>query len=677
MSRSINNNSSLIRMVLAGLLVGLIPLSLVRLWTAALHGSTALLGEADFWQALLMGFRFDLKIWAVVWILFCLLALVLNLAGKRSWLASVGRIYFGFGLAVINLLAVCNHFYYGYYRSPFNPIVFGLLEDDTWVVLKTIWQDYSVIRILLGVSVLVFVQLKLWKKILVWAEKVPHPVRRRVRWPACAGLIVLLALSARGSLASQPLNPESFAVSSNRLLCDLVPNGPIALHAAWVERQEQIDIGPDVTAGLQGLGFASPVAAAQVLGWNVHTDDEVMAAMFRKTAQNDYLLQHPPHVVMSLMESWGMQAISRQAADNDVLGRMAKHTGEDYWFTHFASGRRGTHPSLENLLINTPLTPLTQGSFGSVSYASSAAKPYKDAGYRTILVFGGSGGWRRLQSAFSKQYFDDVLDMNNIKAAYPEASVADAGLHDEYLFRFAFDTLQKADAKGQKVMMFILSTTNHPPFVPSILPKHYVVKPINMAKFNDVTLPPAEAKLALQAFQYSSDALGGFIDQIKASGFADKTLLAASGDHHLRSFFKLKMNEDLHWLDRVPLYLRIPPAYRFKGKYMADKEGGHRDIFPTLYAHSLSGASYPGFGEDMLSSTWQGAGLGDFNDLYTPEGVAVGLEHSTWLHWNTAKDKLLPLENPPAALQKAVQTERARLGLQDWMIRVQAVKKQL
>lgn len=670
-----HSNASLLRMILAGLMVGLIPLTLVRLWTASLYGDRTMPVQSDFWQALFMGFRFDLKIWAVVWLVFLLLALLISLVRCGAYLPKITRIYFVVSLAVINLLAVSNHFYYGYYRSPFNPIVFGLLEDDTLVVLKTIWQEYSVIRIFLGVGILVFLQLKLWQKLLIWAEKIPSIPLRRVRWPVFSAVVFLLALFARGSLASQPLNPESFAISSDRLLCDLVPNGPIALHAAWVERQEQINIGEDATEGMQAMGFTSPQAAAHALGWKADTPDQVFAAMFRQTAKNDFLQQHPPHVVMSLMESWGAQAISRQAPDNDLLGRMARHKNEDFWFSHIASGRRGTHPSLENLLINTPLTPLTQGSFGNVSYATAAAKPYKEAGYRTILVFGGSSGWRRLQQAFTKQSFDEVLDMNHIKAAFPEASMADAGVHDEYLFRFAFNTLQKADAAGQKVMMFILTTTNHPPFVPTILPAHYQVKPLNMAKFPDATLPPVEAKLALQAFQYSSDSLGEFMDRIKGSALGEKTLVAASGDHHLRSYFKLKMNEDIHWMDRVPLYLHMPKAYRFNGRFDAEKEGGHRDIFPTLYAHSLSQARYPGFGEDMLSPDYKGAGLGDFTNLYTPDGVAIGLTHPTWMHWSAGKDKLEPLAQPSVALQTAVLHERARLALQDWIIRREAVKK--
>lgn len=658
------------RALLSALLIGAATFSLVRIWTALAYAQTPLHQLNDLGSSLLMGLRFDLKIWSALALLTLLLASCALLI-KRP-LARTFSILLPIFLILTNLLAISNHYYYGYYNSPFNNVVFGLAEDDTWIVLLTIWNDFPVIRILIGITLLTWIQIRLWQALQ------PKPGNHPRSWKytsACILVILLLGALIRGTLAMQPLNQEDFTVSPNRFLCDLVPNGPMALFVAWRERADYIDIGTDSATGLKQYGFETPMAAAKQLGIDASTPEETLRKLFRQTPKNDFLAQHPPHVAIFLVESWGAEAMLRHTEGNDLHGRLEKHLQSDYWFPNFASGARGTHPSIEALLVNSPVSPLTQGDYGKISYLSAAAKPYKEAGYRTYFLYGASARWRGMGDGMKPQYFDEIVDVGGIRARYPQATASENGVHDEYLFRYAEDLLHEADKTGQKIMLFGMTTTSHAPYNAASLPKNYQARPINMALYPDITVTPEEGRYTLETLQYVSDQLGGFMDRLKASPLGAKTLIAASGDHYLRSFFKLDADRDFHWTDRVPLYLHIPQPYVQGGRFDPKLFGGHRDIFPTLYAHSLSGAQYFGFGEDLLSPTYHGIGLGNFSNVYTPDGVAANLKQPAYLNWEDHAPRLKPVASAPAALSHQVSIERARTALLDWSIRAMALKQ--
>ncbi|MDR3274810.1 MAG: hypothetical protein LBS81_02295 [Endomicrobium sp.] len=90
--------------------------------------------------------------------------------------------------------------------------------------------------------------------------------------------------------------------------------------------------------------------------------------------------------------------------------------------------------------------------------------------------------------------------------------------------------------------------------------------------------------------------LGQFIDKIKNSKYADKAIIAVTGDHsynayHIESFFDNIC---------VPFYLYIPKTINPKN---IDTHilGSHLDIMPTLYNLLLSNTEYMSEGTDLLS----------------------------------------------------------------------------
>lgn len=670
-------------MLLAPIAVSILGFQMARIAAWANYGGSDLSSvpfseTASMW---FMGLRFDLKLLAVTWLIPWLFGVFAIFFRPRMIGLSrrVNLVWLLFTLVVFNLLAVSNFLYQGYYHVPFNPTVFGLIDDDTFVVLLSIWQDLPVVRALAVVAVLTYVQFCLWR----WMDQAHgvNAVVASVRWRDAGIVLVLLIVLlfiARGRLDAQPINRDDFTVSPNTLLCDIVPNGVTALYYAWQDYRIQVRLVDDPNEGLRALGFQSAEAAARQIGVEAEGEAQILTAMQRATPEHVVARQRPPHVVVVLMESWDAQALARHAPDNNLLGRLEKHIENNYWFPNFTSGARGTHPSIEALLLNTPITPISQGQYWDIDYQTAAVLPFREAGYRTIFMYGGSARWRALHRAMPHLGFDEVLDIADVQKRFPEATTSDNGVHDEFLYRLAHERLLALEREGTPAMIFIVNTSNHTPYEPGMMPPSYVPPPLRLDRFPEMVLPAAKSEIALQGFRYATDQLGALIDQVDTGPLRDKTIVAATGDHYLRNFFRVDGAADTPWMDRVGFFLSVPPAYRHGVHFSPQAFGSHRDIFPTLYHRALSGARYYPFGEDLLSphrTDENGVGVTEFSNLYRGDEVVLNLRNPGYFRWDETRQRLQPNLTPSFGIQETVTKERARIALQDWMVRLQALRR--
>jgi phosphoglycerol transferase MdoB-like AlkP superfamily enzyme len=505
--------------------------------------------------------------------------------------------------------------------------------------------------------------------------------RPRLAWGAT---VLLCALLARGTLGSFPLGEKHLSVSSDGFINQLVPN---ALQATYLTVKNRLESGisADPHAGLRGFGFRTPQQAAAALHLPPAADeDALIAQLYARTPVNPALAARPPHVVFAMMESMGRHVLEHDdPATNNLLGRLRKHFAEDYTFRNFVSGQNGTHRTFESLLMNSPVTPLTQGRYGYHTFAGAAALPFQQAGYRTVFLTSGPSAWRNIADILKFQGFDEIHDQAQLRARFPDAPFNIRGAPDEITFRYARELLDQADAAGKPLFMFIFTTNNHPPHV---LPEGYVPLPLSLDAY--AARPPVDPRLGLrilQTYQYASDALGGFLDGLKASKLADHTVLAASGDHSVRNFFNYTGYNELPLAFGVPAYFYFPPALRAGLHYDPERFGSHRDVFPTLYRHALSGACYLAVGNDLFAegsaspfAPAPGAGMAIYDHVVTPDGAVARLSSETpqFLRWaDASKLKLEPIEGaPPAALKARAERERAIVALLDWQTRVQALE---
>lgn len=651
--------------------VGLIVLTGFRLALYILQQPTDVNASlATVVNLFITGMRFDAKLMASLLIPNILLSFLL-LPLPRYFISFYRRFWLCLGLVMlffIFLLSFINHFFFSFYQSPINALIFGFLEDDTTAILATVWRDWPIVSLtilLLIISLL---------PILLVFYLTRKPPQKRPLWLSLATVFasfLALLIVARGSLGVFPLGKMDMAIAEHSFINNLVPSGAWALYEAATQRSKS-QIKKDPLAGLHSLGFTNPQQAAQAID-KKQTASEILSTTSAATNSNK------PHVVLNIMESFGSAVLDYDhPLDNDLLGELRQHLSYLDHFKRAIAFENGTHPTLEALLFDTPISPLTQGEFTYKKYQNSIAAIFKQAGYNTVFITAGSISWRNLQTALSLQGFDKLYGQASIKQRFVNTSSNVWGVDDEWMYKYAQQILAKSD---KPIFMVLLSISNHPPYK---IPKHYAPKKLQLNAMGDKLASSKQLALSLlQTYQYANNALGVFLTDLKQRQLLDKTIFAATGDHSSRSIFSYPDNKYLHKKYGVPILMHIPAAYTL-GKAQLNDWVSHQDIITTLLDHALVGAKIPKVGRNMYlpakavdnyafsfanSSIGGGKGV-----LISAAGSAVGMENPSYYHWNDKQQFFVSTDQPNQLLAEQTNKARALMALRDWRIRKQALE---
>ncbi|OCH39927.1 LTA synthase family protein [Aliivibrio fischeri] len=586
------NYKQLSRAIWLSVFIAVIILSVGRLVFLANIVDTGGLAqrEGDLWRALFTGFRFDLKVVVIGFAPLLLIGLSVAAFPKMYRIFSkVFPWYSGLIFFLVTGFSIGNYYYYLTYGSYIDVFIFGLADDDTKAVLANAWADYPIFlsfisSLIVACCCAAFIR-TIIKKMQQWEWKTPHKITTSV---SVFMMILTVFFFARGTLGSHPLKRYHAQVSDYKVLNSITPNGIIALEWANSDYKKQNKFHTVSKAELEDQ-------FTKVVG---NTTGEFT------TSKNTYLANNKPHVVMALMEGMGTNVlVEDDYPQNDLLGALRPAFESDFVFKRFLAETPATINSLVNMLGQSNVPTISHSSAQKVGVAAAAARPYKNAGYKTLFITATNGMWRNVANYLPAQGFDEVLDENAILKAFPEAEAfrGEWGLSDEYAFKLAEKELNEAT---QPLMIYILTITNHTPYE---VPKNYDVKPLKVSKqlVERMQKGEEEAMRLLETYQYANNALGEFIGNVKQSPLGNSTLIAATGDHKLRGF-TMKYPDDIAIMNAVPFYLYVPEKIQQQVPYLYDEKrvGSHKDIFPTLYAFSLSEAAYYSLGgENMLSTT--------------------------------------------------------------------------
>lgn len=624
-------------------------------------------------RAVLRGGRYDFAIGSSLTLFVLLLTLPLLALPER-----IARIAPNAAFALCTalfgasaLLSIVEYFYYGFYHTRIDPIVFGVFEDDTTMVVDTVWNDYPIVTVILVVAALLF----LAYKALRWAS---GRLAGRLQRGGYKGVglavvqVLMLALLARGSLGTFPLVRQEVMFARDPFLNQIVLNAPLTLYRAYRIRNADIDLGADPRAGLRRWGFATPQDAGAVLGLR-GDDAQIADALFTRAPAGTGATPRHPHVVLALLESFGTDLLDADGGTNDLLGRLRPHLRNDYFFPKFFAAQNGTHGSVEAVLLGSPITPLTRDRYGDVTYPTSMALPFQQAGYRTVLIYAGSATWRNLRHTFLRQGFEHVYDAVDIRASVPAAQSNDLGrVYDRYVYTFIQDQLTQAERDGKPLFLFVLTTTNHPPFeVPPGARTQFDMRRVGARATTDTS----GLRRMLATYRYQADEFGGFMDWVTQGPLRDRTVVVAAGDHNLRSHYDYALPQEQPDVDRVFGYIRVPDAYR-PAQVDTQRFAGHADIMPTLAHLALPGGRYPNFGRNLLAAEQSdNYALSRFHWLYRPEGVVKAPERPAFHAWaDSAKRRIEANGHAPSPGDAAAARRiAARVALQDWLIRRSAL----
>ena len=650
-------------------------LSVLRVGQIAWHWPSGLaLSWQDLWTVVVQGARFDLKVCAAASLLFFPLLLLLPARWHGGLVGTVAVLFV--------LASLVNLHYFGFYKTPIDPIVFGFFEDDTQAIVQTIWSDFPVVGTLLVWAGLSWAAIRMRRAAY---GRLSLGLNRQ-RWPAWATLLgvllafLLLVLTTKGTLRAMALGKQNVSVTTSQFLNDMVPNGVIALKFAWDSRRDSQNL-TDPLLGLKRLHFSSPMEAAKVLGIDA-TDEAALRASLLANGHESQGAKAASksaapkkNLLFFLMESWSAEPFRYQAADFDVLGRLAPTMAQACHFSNFDSAQPGTHPSLEAILLSTPITPLTLGPQGKKPIPWAIPLVMQRAGYRTLFVTSARSGWRDLDRVLKTQGFDEVIDANDLKAAYPQAELGIWGVWDRYVFQYLSARLKQKN-NGKPLFVFVLTSTNHPPYD---LPPDYPRQKRNMAKWGGERNSP-DLLPNLDSYHYATDLLGGLVQEVRSGPLRANTVIAATGDHNVRSFGLYATPERRYLVNQVPFVIwgdevncgpqRALPA-------------GHRDMFPTLLPLLGVSEGYLKTGRNLLIDPLRQT----LPDLNAPISLSYfGPVRSAQGRWTlgdpasfvcTPGDAKTHPTSRDARCQFSAQDDeraRAQLGLLDWMVRVSLTK---
>jgi phosphoglycerol transferase MdoB-like AlkP superfamily enzyme len=368
------------------------------------------------------------------------------------------------------------------------------------------------------------------------------------------------------------------------------------------------------------------------------------------------------------MESWSAEPMRYQSTKFDVIGRMAPTLDKACHFSNFDSAHGGTHPSIEAILFSTPITPLTMGEVGRKPIPWALAKIAREAGYKTLFVSSVRSGWRDLNRVLKVQGFDEVIDANTLKEIYPEATLGIWGVWDSYVFKY-LKTRLATQAKDQPLFVFVLTSTNHPPYD---LPSDYkrIPRDMNLWKgetSSDTLIPN------LDTYHYATDLLGAFVQDVQNGPMASHTVVAATGDHNVRSFGVYAQPERRHLMRQVPFVIWGKGLQCGKQQALP---ASHRDMFPTLLPLVGIEGPYINSGRNLLDAPSAKPMESPRSLFFTGEARnAQGM----WQLGNPSSfvcsgDLALQSQTQCEFNAKDDQQERARIGLLDWTVR-SALKK--
>lgn len=543
---------------------------------------------SDYLDSLIIGLRFDLRVATMAFAPLFLIGLIFS---ASKYYSNFRKIIPTYSFVIYFLAAgttIANYYYYKTYNNHFDIFVFGLAEDDTLSVLKSMWLDYpilwSTLASIICASIATIVVKKCLQRSVQWQW--PH----RAWYVTTLSVVMTIAvyfILARGSIGTFPLKQYHAYVSDYEILNKVTPNGFLAL--SWAKSEHK------------RTSKFTPVSEKLF----VQQKQKVLnkPTVTYKTKPNTYLAKTKPNVVYAMMEGMGTNIlVEDNYPQNDLLGALREPFKDDFVFTRFLPSTGGTMNSIAMMLYHSNINSISHSIAQNTRLSGSVFLPYKQAGYKIIYVTGGSPNWRNIKGYFERQGVDEFYSEHDIQKHFPDSVqyAAAWGMPDEYTFKLAEKLLLN---ETQPVMMFIQSQTNHTPYQ---VPSNYQPKPlvVSQTSMDKMARPESEVRKVYETYQYAANSLGAFVQNVKASAQGHRTLIAASGDHGIRDY-AVKGPKDFVTGYGVPFYLYVPKPILEQTNYQYDASriGSHQDIFPTLYNFSLSDMEYYSIGgHNLLTS---------------------------------------------------------------------------
>ncbi|MCD6173314.1 MAG: LTA synthase family protein, partial [Sulfurimonas sp.] len=538
---------------------------------------------------------------------------------KKIWYKFF-RAYYILIVTLLISFAFIDLAYFSFFAEHSTIMIFGVFDDDTEALINTALANYNIPLVTLIGSFFYLIIYFLTFKIIKQKEKIDTQWSMKKQTIFFLLLVITIGVLARGSLGLFPLAKYIPDVSADPFINKLPQTPTYALVYAYKQYKKSKSGRYDL---IKDLGYKGKIDKAFMV--HLETDninqDDLLNNITYQTDANEVVKNKPPHVVVVMVESFGMPILSYQSKTFNIMGKIKKHFQEDILFTNFISTGNGTVSSLEALLLNIPSRPgaiaLGQSKYLNTSFKQASARVYQDAGYETSFVYGGDLSWRNVGSFMSRQGFDSVKGKAQIVKSLSLDAKKDAhdwGVYDEFSYKYILEKLKNAK-KPQ--FIFLLTTNNHPPYK---VPENYKSNKLEFSKElkEHITGDMDLARRRFKDYAYAVDMAGDFLDKLKASPLSENTVVALTADNN--TVEGIMRYEDYYTqTKRIPFYIYLP-EYLKTTTFDTTLASSHKDIFPTLYNLTLDNVSYMAIGTDLRNRERLRCGFNKAGVLVTNNG---------------------------------------------------------
>jgi phosphoglycerol transferase MdoB-like AlkP superfamily enzyme len=596
-----------------------------RLYLFLNYGTMSNYSYSELFDAFFLGFRLDASMVAYINALGVLLMFMIwffRISFIQKYLYSFYRLYFVLFLSVLAGFTFTDLTYFSFFGEHSTLMIFGVFDDDTEALIRTAINNYNVVLIsLLIVSFFAFLYFIIFK-ILKVNKKIELEINWLKQLSVFLFILIGVALMGRGSIGVFPLAYSISDVSQDPLVNKLPQTPGFAILDSYTQYSKSKSGNYNL---IKTLGYKGKMPEAfETYKHTTNIDrTNLLNNLVQKTSKNEKLKGRLPHVVVVMVESFGMPLLDYQSDSFNIMGRLKKHFEEDILFTSFISTSNGTIVSLEPTLLNITARPkstsFAQSSYLNTHFRQASARVYKDAGYETNFVYGGDLFWRNVGSFMSRQGFDHTRGKGAIaKSLNKNINLIshDWGVFDEYLYEYVYQKLENATSPQ---FIFVLTTNNHPPYT---IPKDYKSNRLEVSKDlkDHITGDIDLVKRRFKDYAYAVDSLGGFLDEVKASSLAQNSVIAVTADNNTVEGV-MRYDNHLTQTKRIPFYIYIPDSLKPKEPIDTAVASSHKDIFPTLYNLTLYDKSYTAIGTNLLDNNILHCGFNDAGVIMAKNGA--------------------------------------------------------
>jgi len=270
---------------------------------------------------------------------------------------------------------------------------------------------------------------------------------------------------------------------------------------------------------------------------------------------------------------------------------------ESVYYSRFYHQTSQGRTSDADFAANCSQQPLLSGSV-FIRYASHAFDclpgVLQDEGYSAAAYHAYDGGFWNRNMMYDRMQYDAFYS----KKHYKMDEAIGWSLGDDSFFRQSAAIMKEQE---QPSYSFLITLSSHHPYKIPGAKQKLDVSGIDYWIMRDY----------LQSVRYADEAVGRFIEQLKADGLWDKTIFVLYGDHDnsIREWesFEQVVGKPLNSVERqqmlkqVPLIVRLPDGAM--GGTVREEVGGQLDLAPTiLHLLGVKSGGFAMIGTPLLTS---------------------------------------------------------------------------